>query len=224
MAGWIKRSLARYWWIGLDAILIGAAVWLAFDATGNWRVATGVGVTLAVGMGVAVLAMRSGGWLMEMASPNRLIRKDDRGAEAVIAPANWTAMELTDVERLRLALWLKENPRRGDRWITPAWILFLLGFVFAVNSIWHLNRASSWLLFACFTLPASLLMRRLRQRRAMARQVPALLAMRRCPACAYGIDDLKAADDGCTVCPECGGAWKLDGAGPMPVVAGVAST
>jgi|GEM_PF-856296 len=29
-----------------------------------------------------------------------------------------------------------------------------------------------------------------------------------CPTCAYSIAELQAECDGCTVCPECGGAWK----------------
>lgn len=30
-----------------------------------------------------------------------------------------------------------------------------------------------------------------------------------CGACGYSLDRLPADDDGCTVCPECGAAWKL---------------
>lgn len=32
---------------------------------------------------------------------------------------------------------------------------------------------------------------------------------RACPACGYGLGECAAAEDGCTVCPECGGAWNL---------------
>lgn len=30
-----------------------------------------------------------------------------------------------------------------------------------------------------------------------------------CAACAFHLDDLTPEPDGCTVCPECGAAWKL---------------
>lgn len=30
-----------------------------------------------------------------------------------------------------------------------------------------------------------------------------------CPSCAYKIDELVPEPDGCTVCPECGAAWKV---------------
>jgi len=51
--------------------------------------------------------------------------------------------------------------------------------------------------------------------RSLARQkmtpfiVGAFLAERRCPACGYDLAGAAPADDGCTVCPECGAAWKL---------------
>lgn len=30
-----------------------------------------------------------------------------------------------------------------------------------------------------------------------------------CASCGYKIDDIEPDADGCTVCPECGGAWRL---------------
>lgn len=30
-----------------------------------------------------------------------------------------------------------------------------------------------------------------------------------CPACTYPLRTVPAAPDGCRVCPECGGAWRL---------------
>lgn len=37
----------------------------------------------------------------------------------------------------------------------------------------------------------------------------AVLSIGYCPSCAYRIFDLEVEDDGCSVCPECSGAWKL---------------
>lgn len=34
--------------------------------------------------------------------------------------------------------------------------------------------------------------------------------VRRCFACAYSLDGITVEQDGCTVCPECGAAWKLE--------------
>jgi hypothetical protein len=36
-----------------------------------------------------------------------------------------------------------------------------------------------------------------------------VLGFGRCPACMYSLAELPAESDGCTVCPECGGAWRL---------------
>lgn len=35
------------------------------------------------------------------------------------------------------------------------------------------------------------------------------LGMSQCPSCRYALDDILPEPDGCTVCPECGAAWKL---------------
>jgi hypothetical protein len=43
-------------------------------------------------------------------------------------------------------------------------------------------------------------------RRAAVRRI---LRLRLCPACAYDLGAAPTADDGCSVCPECGAAWKL---------------
>jgi hypothetical protein len=37
----------------------------------------------------------------------------------------------------------------------------------------------------------------------------ALLGEQCCPGCGYRLAELPPDDDGCRVCPECGGAWRL---------------
>lgn len=37
-----------------------------------------------------------------------------------------------------------------------------------------------------------------------------MLAEERCASCAYPLVGLQVEADGCTVCPECGAAWRLD--------------
>lgn len=39
---------------------------------------------------------------------------------------------------------------------------------------------------------------------------PALLDVRLCASCAYRLDPDRLEDDGCTICSECGAAWRLD--------------
>ncbi|MGH7244406.1 MAG: hypothetical protein ACREJD_13425 [Phycisphaerales bacterium] len=40
------------------------------------------------------------------------------------------------------------------------------------------------------------------------------LSLGTCAGCRYDLRDIEPAADGCTVCPECGGAWKLQQAHP----------
>ncbi len=39
--------------------------------------------------------------------------------------------------------------------------------------------------------------------------MPRRLDEGRCPVCEYRLDNLAVEEDGCTVCPECGAAWRL---------------
>jgi hypothetical protein len=41
------------------------------------------------------------------------------------------------------------------------------------------------------------------------RTVTEFLRRELCPACGYTIRELTAESDGCTVCPECGAAWRI---------------
>ncbi|MFO0861538.1 MAG: hypothetical protein U0570_13370 [Phycisphaerales bacterium] len=36
------------------------------------------------------------------------------------------------------------------------------------------------------------------------------LSLGECPSCRYGLASIEPEADGCTVCPECGGAWELN--------------
>ncbi|MEM9374416.1 MAG: hypothetical protein AAGA55_12310 [Planctomycetota bacterium] len=38
----------------------------------------------------------------------------------------------------------------------------------------------------------------------------AMLEWARCPHCAHGIDGIPPEKDGCTVCPECAAAWRVE--------------
>jgi hypothetical protein len=50
---------------------------------------------------------------------------------------------------------------------------------------------------------------RIEQRAALQQTSATLLAARHCACCLYPLHGLEQQDDGCTVCPECGGAWRL---------------
>lgn len=49
----------------------------------------------------------------------------------------------------------------------------------------------------------------LEKRLAAKRLWHALLGEHHCPKCLYALTGLRKEEDGCTVCPECGAAWRL---------------
>ncbi len=57
-------------------------------------------------------------------------------------------------------------------------------------------------ILAPFVMATALLIRR------AARAADELVLSGLCPGCDYSIAELEPADDGCTVCPECGAAWR----------------
>ncbi len=63
-------------------------------------------------------------------------------------------------------------------------------------------------LFVGFGVPMGIVVR-LTGWRSPQRAKRAVLSIGYCPACAYRLFDIEAEPDGCTVCPECGGAWRL---------------
>ncbi len=64
-----------------------------------------------------------------------------------------------------------------------------------------------WIVPIVLSTTSVALFRFLTRRRRQAVVVKALLAERRCASCAYLLDQLSPAADGCVVCPECGAAW-----------------
>ncbi|MHC4776019.1 MAG: FmdB family zinc ribbon protein [Planctomycetota bacterium] len=106
--------------------------------------------------------------------------------------------------------------RRRRWWF---WIFFVLSVAGLVGTLarvivvgWSpdLTAQVLWILIAiCLPLGVFLLWRSARQGR-LRRVRGAILDHRCCPHCGYDLRDLPTdADDGATICPECGCAWML---------------
>jgi hypothetical protein len=68
----------------------------------------------------------------------------------------------------------------------------------------------AWLLAALLAAVAMLIVLVLAVRRLdRIDRIQSMPAAGLCPACGYGIRGVRQADDGCTVCPECGAAWRV---------------
>ena len=72
---------------------------------------------------------------------------------------------------------------RGTVWVFPAcWLT-----AYAIGRVTHVNWA---------------------RKRVLQQKVRAILATGVCPACDYELRSIPVAVDGCTICPECGAAWR----------------
>jgi len=69
-----------------------------------------------------------------------------------------------------------------------------LAFIVVIVIVWLV-----WLFFV-----------RMKRQQCLTRVVEVGRGFGRCPACTYVLRECAVAADGCTVCPECGGAWRID--------------
>lgn len=65
------------------------------------------------------------------------------------------------------------------------------------------------MMFVCIHLPPLLAALKLFAPSMWRDRLRRQLYMRRCPTCDYVLHAVTAQPDGCTVCPECGAAWKI---------------
>ncbi|MEM8757285.1 MAG: hypothetical protein AAGF47_05840 [Planctomycetota bacterium] len=89
---------------------------------------------------------------------------------------------------LGLGYWVRST------WFTPGW--FDWAFVIVMSLVFYGGLA---VLIAFGNS-------RLRTKDAGQRE---LLPLGRCAACAFGLRSIPSEEDGCTVCPECGSAWRV---------------
>ena len=108
---------------------------------------------------------------------------------------------------------------------TPFWQGFLLaGLIFV--TVWklivltvfpilgdlHIDSVAGLLLYAfLFVFPGTLLGLEMSRYgwRSPQHAIDAMLRVRLCPSCGYSLYECESESDGCTVCPECGAAWRM---------------
>lgn len=157
----------------------------------------------------------SGPWIRPIVRNARLrTLPDGRGqAHEVYRGPGWLGGNLRDDMSPEHAAELRRRLQRA-RWPVDA-ILILAGatlvwwlFRRVVSGPigWDLVPAAGFVLVALAVLRQAL--RRLADR--PPQEVAAeLLRLGRCPSCAFLLTSTAPQPDGCTVCPECGAAWKL---------------
>jgi hypothetical protein len=196
-------------WKPLTSAHVVPAQWMRSERSdGEWsskfeRDLTGVGIS------VAILAMKEdGGRWPDYVSPrpSRIV---------FVTSAGWPLPTLTcagrlDPEQGIIGSWVTRREQRSCAVALPGpWYegapqreQFSPNYVpqlpvrplwagFAVNTLCYVGGA--WVI----AVGPSAIRRMVRRRRGL------------CAKCGYDLDGLAAAPDGCTVCPECGAAWRL---------------
>ncbi|GJM19999.1 MAG: hypothetical protein DHS20C14_22120 [Phycisphaeraceae bacterium] len=123
---------------------------------------------------------------IDAAARSAYLRREVRNWAGFLAPRRLIELAVAFVILLVVASFLIGNlrPVPGD-WVRGAICaggITGLGFVLAWAIAWHVRRRYPRLIAG---LPLA------------------------CPACTYDLAGLEPAPDGCTVCPECGGAWRM---------------
>jgi len=201
-------------WIALLAItaLLPLAILL-------WRSPPGLIVTVLVGLAflaAAVIAIlgfdaliRS---LASLVWPTAVMHPDHRGRPAELR--EWAELPT----RFTLSTELRDRFRRWTRTHhPPAWLAVVLALPFLllleIGVLWYLRiPLPVWAQWGLVGLPALVLFTlapRTVKVITLRWQCAFLINVGRCPSCGYELRALPPADDGCTVCPECGAAWRL---------------
>lgn len=140
--------------------------------------------------------------------------RDDRARRVVLLdPTRVRASSaLADPAAASRLAWARSELKAGTFglrlllcWMLPACV------VLAVLSDTEAPAAVWWTVLPVLAVLLWLLNRSLARRGSprRTRRVASLLADHGlCPTCAYRLTDLRPEQDGCTVCPECGGAWR----------------
>lgn len=157
--------------------------------------------------------------------------KDDRGdLVRVFDPGGLNArrdleLSLKEFATLRSEIFPRTNVSRKITWREAAPVLLALAICVVVLSVVVINfgpgPSRAW---SIFFWPLSAVMFviitacaqvgwRARLRRLHPQIRSTMINHDRCPACGYLLTTLQPDEDGCTVCPECGAAWRLKGAG-----------
>lgn len=142
-----------------------------------------------------------------MPNPAHLVHTyDDRGSPVNYHDPLYHGSELDAADRATV------NRRKGNRWWAGVpMLIFSLAMLIVVISQLPVSTivAPLALTLALFAIMWFIVQPLLRRVLWVRRWKFRYIQVGRCPACQYSIASLEPSSDGCTVCPECGGAWRL---------------
>jgi hypothetical protein len=176
--------------------------WLAFRVGG-------MGAIVIIQFALCAAIIFAIGPFVDLVYPRGVRHRDDRGTKARLRFPRELLLSFgrTKVQRKRLrTVYRKRIP------IVPfVFAIILVMFPALANSAWYFHYKAEvppsvfWPSFLVATVVAG----RLGFGAAIQGMGHVSVALGRCPCCNYELTQLPPEDDGCTVCPECGAAWRL---------------
>ncbi len=167
-------------------------------------------------------------WVERILRPRRWWTLDDRGVRRVMFNPNDRIVHMgtSEIDARAFAELRKQSGAEMTLWTG------LLFFVIAgvMSELWHegikeIQATGRWSHYHTAAIPFTICVFVLTSRGLLGlwkkpgRFRATMLEMQRCPVCAYRLDGAPVAEDNCTLCPECGAAWKLElgaNAAPQP--------
>jgi hypothetical protein len=197
-------------------VLLALALTIACVYSQNPTIVLVVGVLVLCFMGLVLLGIGVS-YLYDFVQclfwPRGVTRRDDRGVVVEVRLRREMATRI-DTRRERLnrvwASMLEDHvlrvPMRRFNVALLSTFLILGGFVVAATVF---NVSALWFVLPIVGLPLGLYTSRVGRLLCVYLDSVVVLSAGHCASCGYELAQLPPEDDGCTVCPECGAAWRL---------------
>lgn len=204
----MKRTLLFAFFIILAASLIAVAI-IYYSV--HWILLVLLVCFLALFAAYIFLGMKLQELFEWLIWPRGVQSTDDRGI----------SVELREIKKMPLENQitkqeLNEGMKLANKSELAGWPLLLICWapllIFAYLTLYFLGVViPSWINWIIFvvTVPLGFLSLRFFKVAVLKWQAGGLVVVNRCASCGYSLKELPPAEDGCTICPECGAAWKL---------------
>lgn len=199
------------WFLTLLLILVASTITAAIIYREHWIMFVVFAASLLL-MAVFMFLWSSSYKLLEyLIWPRGILSNDDRGNEVEFREIKKmpSGDQITKQDLTEAIKRTKKFDLSGVTIVLCATFLIGLGsWAFFYFTKIDLPLWADWLVSIFYTLMAFLVMRFIKVKFLIA-YAKILLTINRCASCGYSLKELPLADDGCTICPECGAAWKL---------------
>lgn len=203
----MKRNLI----IALFTILVASLITAAIIYREHWEVFIVIAVCLLL-MAAVTFAYSSSYKLLEyLFWPRGVQSLDDRGDAVEIREIRKmpSGNQITKQEQTAAMKRIKKSDMTGVLIVFYATFIYFCGsLAFFYFTKVDLPLWADWFL-GIVNVAIPFLVARFIKVKILIARAKGLVAVSRCASCGYNLKELPLADDGCTICPECGAAWML---------------